>query len=118
MTVFEKIESQQKGREETTVWMVGEQLKDICREDPAYADIVLADLENKEMSIVHAEKKIKAYADNHRKGSSACVPPNVAEKIIREFYGIPERTKPALVLMPAVPKAENKPLALDLSSYF
>ena len=30
MTVFEKIEAQQKGLEDTAIWMVGEQLKDIC----------------------------------------------------------------------------------------
>lgn len=33
MTVFEKIEAQQKGYENTSAWMVGEQLKDIIRWD-------------------------------------------------------------------------------------
>lgn len=90
MTVFEKIEAQQKGMENTAVWMVGEQLKDICRADPHCAEIVAADLENKAMSLVEAEKKIKARADKtHRKGNCVCIPPNVAEGIIREFYGLP-----------------------------
>lgn len=93
MTVFEKIEAQQKGKENSAVWMVGEQLKDICRSDPHCAELVEQDLENASMSIVEAEKKIKAWADKQkRSGNCVCVPPNVAEKIIREFYGLPEAT--------------------------
>ena len=90
MSVFDKIAAQQKGRENTAPWMVGEQLKDICRREPKAAELVDRDLDVKEMSIVECEKKIKAYADSHKKGSCAVVPPNVAERIIREFYGIPE----------------------------
>lgn len=92
MTVFEKIEAKQKGKENTDIWMVGEQLKDICRADPACAAIVAEDLENKEMSIAAVAQKIQDYADDlHRKMKSnrICVPPNVAEGIIREFYGLP-----------------------------
>lgn len=89
MTVFEKIEAQQKGRENTAPWMVGEQLKDICRSDPKCAELVDQDLDNASMSIVEAEKKIKAWADKHKKNGCAVVPPNVADKIIREFYGLP-----------------------------
>ena len=40
------------------------------------------------MSIVECEKKIKAYADKHKKNNFACVTPQQAEKIICEFYGI------------------------------
>ena len=100
MTVFEMIEAQQKGLEMTAPWMVGEQLKDICSADPACAQIVEKDLENKEMSIVECEKKIKAYADDvakKNKKKSVGVAPHVAERIIREFYGLPgigEKTEP------------------------
>ena len=102
MNVFEKIEAQQKGKKNTAVWMVGEQLKDICRREPACADIVDADLENKDMSLANCEKQIKKWADGHKKGNCAVVPPNVAEGIIREFYGLPESgtkapSDPALV---------------------
>ena len=90
MSVFDKIAAQQKGKENTSPWMVGEQLKDICRREPKAAELVDRDLDLKEMSLVECEKKIKAYADSHKKGSCAVVPPNVAERIIREFYGIPE----------------------------
>lgn len=115
MNVYEKIEAQQKGRENTPVWMVGEQLKDICREDASFEQIVAEDLENDGMSIDKAEKQIKAYADKNRKGNCACVPPNVADKIIREFYGIPEKGKRQLVLI----KPEPAPAAeIDFSDYF
>ena len=106
MDVIGKIEAQQKGRENTGVWMVGEQLKDICRQDPSCADIVAADLENPEMSLEKAERKIKAKADELRQGmkeaTCVCVPPNVAENIIRKFYGLPAAgAKPVTPSSPA-----------------
>lgn len=118
MSVFEKIEAQQKGKEDTTVWMVGEQLKDICREDPSFAEIVLADLENESMSIDKCEKKIKAYADKHRKGNCACVPPNVADRIIREFYGLPGQAEKKPEPAPQTSTEAPMSMGLDLSSYF
>lgn len=91
MTVFEKIEAQQKGKENSAAWMVGEQLKDICRDDPHCAEIVDKDLDVPEMSIDKAERKIKEYADQQRRvNNCVCVPPNKAEEIIRKFYGLPE----------------------------
>ena len=92
MTVFEKIEEQQKGCENSPAWMVGQQLKEICYADPHCAEIVSQDLDNKDMSLVKAARKIKAHADEvHKKnkGNFVCIPPNVAEGIIREFYGLP-----------------------------
>lgn len=97
MTVFEKIEDQQKEKN-TPVWMVGEQLKEICTADPHCAELVSQDLENKDMSLEKAAGKIKAYADEllkKQKGNCVCVPPNVAERIIREFYGLPEASEPS-----------------------
>ena len=110
MNVFEKI-SKQQGLENTAVWMVGEQLKDICRREPACAKIVEEDLENKEMSLEKCEKKIREYADElHKKtkGKCVCVPPNVAESIIREFYGLPAAGETV-----TEPKAESGLLDLD-----
>ncbi len=99
--VIDEISRQQKGKENTAVFMVGEQLKDICRDNAEAAEIVLQDLENAEMSIDKCERKIKEYADGHKNGNSACVPPNVAEDIIRKFYGIGENatndSKPGIV---------------------
>lgn len=92
MTVYEKIADHQKGHENTDIWMVGQQLKDILRGDPALEEIVDKDMDVKEMSLDNAAKKIKAWADEQRKKtkcSCVCVPPDVAEGIIREFYGLP-----------------------------
>ena len=86
-TALIKIAAQQ-GEEATPVWMVGEQLKHICRDEPKSAELVAQDLDIPEMSLAHCEKQIKAYADSHRQGNFACVIPSVAERIIREFYGL------------------------------
>lgn len=117
MDVIAKIEAQQKGLENTGAWMVGEQLKDICRQDPNCADLVAADLENPDMSLEKAERQIKAKADELRRGmkgaSCVCVLPNIAEEIIRKFYGLPAAgAKPATPSTPA-PVADQGMLSLE-----
>ena len=110
MTVFEKIEAQQTGQEHSPAWMVGEQLKDICAADPHCADLVLQDLENREMSLQKAADKIKAFADElHKKQKSdcICVPPNEAERIIREFYGLPASSEPRISIVKKEPSPES-----------
>ena len=83
------IEEQQKGKENTAVFMVGEQLKDIAKRESGSIELLVRDLQMPEMNLVAAEKKIKEYADKNRKGASCfCVSPNVAEGILREFYGL------------------------------
>lgn len=87
--VIKKIEAQQAGLDEySTVYQVGQQLKDICRSCPEQADLLLKDLDNPKMSIAEAEKKIKEFADKHKKGNSSCCPPQMADKILRDFYGL------------------------------
>ena len=92
MNVFEKIEAQRKGKEYTDIWMAGQQLMDILRADPSLEDIVDKDLDVKGMDLAACANKIKAWADEKHKTVKArciCVPPDVAEGIIREFYGLP-----------------------------
>lgn len=83
-------EQQSKVQERSAQWMVAEQLMDICRHEPSSAELIAQDLENESMSIVEAEKRIKAFADKHKTGSFACVTPIEAENILREFYGLPK----------------------------
>ena len=110
MTVIEKIEAQQKNIQENTApWVVGEQLKEICRNEPTSAELLDKDLDVEGMSIVDAEKKIKAYADKHKTGTFAFVPTSVAEDILRGFYGLPGRG--------AKPEAEPAGKILDLSDF-
>ena len=81
MNVFEMITAQQKGKENTAVWMVGEQLKEICRNDRRCAEIVAQDLTKESMSIEEAEKQSHAWADKQKRiGNCVCVPPNKAEE--------------------------------------
>ena len=97
MTVFEKIEAQQaKAGDHTDAWMVGEQLKDICRAEPRSAELIDKDLDVKEMSIKAAAAKIKAFADKHKTGNFACVTPMEADRILREFYGLGKDPSPSL----------------------
>lgn len=85
------IEAQQsKVKDRSPQWMVGEQLKDICRREPRSAELLAQDLKVAGMSITAAEKKIKAYADSHKTGNFSCVTPMEADRILREFYGLPE----------------------------
>jgi len=92
MNVFEKIEAQQAKLKDTEpAWMVGMQLKDICRADPGCAEIVSQDLENPDMSLEKAANQIHTYANkNHGKACQFCVTPKVAEGILRSFYGLPD----------------------------
>lgn len=114
--VFKKIEAQQKGIEGTPAYFVGSHLKDILKRCPASChEIVLADLDIKEMSIVHCEKKIKEYADKHKKGNLGFVPPSVAEGIICKFYGI--EIDSAVAQDPIQPPTKEADSYIDLSDF-
>lgn len=82
-------DQQSKVKDRSPQWMVAEQLKDICRREPQSAELIAQDLENPAMSITEAEKKIKAFADGHKTGGFSCVTPAEADRILREFYGLP-----------------------------
>ena len=119
MTVFEKIEAQQKGHEGTVGWCVGQTLKEICAADPDCARIVAEDLENESMSIHECAKKNKANADRlhkEQKGDCVYVPPEDEERIIREFYGLPAAAPKLSVLRTEEPekKAEEIPAPFNL----
>lgn len=114
--INELISGLQKGLEGTPEYMVGQQLKDICK-DKACAKIVAEDLKNKSMGLKAAAGRIKAWADEQHKkkgGSCICVPPDVAEKILREIYGLPD----AMPEDQTEPAAEPAAPVLDLASFF
>ena len=92
--IIKKITEQQKAHKPTSaVFCVGEQLKDICANNKQAQELVLHDLDIKEMSIVECEKKIKSYADKHKEGNFAFVSPQIAHDIICDFYGIPKASQ-------------------------
>lgn len=84
------IEEQQKEKEGTDAFTVGEQLKDMAKSDPAIARILSEDLQRSGMGIQDAAKEIKKYADASRKGNFSFVSPKKAEEILRKFYGLPD----------------------------
>lgn len=89
------------------VWMVGEQLKDICRADSAAAELLLADLlHNPDMTLAAAERKIEERAKKNKVGSCGCVTPAEAEDILREFFGLG-----------APGRAANAPVVIDLADF-
>ena len=111
------IEAQQaKVKERSPQWVAGEQLKDICRTEPHSAELIAQDLENEAMSIVEAEKKIKAFADGHKTGNFSCVTPVEAEKVLREFYGLPAAGEP--VPAPASGPEPSGDKVLHLEDFF
>lgn len=108
-------EQQKAVRQRGPQWMVAEQLKDICRREPASAEILLQDLTVKEMSITAAEKKIKAFADKQKVGNFAGVTGAEAEEILREFYGLPQAGQEVSGEEPAVPKGDSG--LIDLTDF-
>lgn len=108
------IEAQQaKVKARSPQWMVGEQLKDICRCEPASAELIAQDLSNESMSITEAEKQIKSFADSHRSGSFACVIPAEADRILREFYGLPAAGAAPAAQMALTPQNSGRIDPLD-----
>ncbi|MDO5399154.1 MAG: hypothetical protein Q4G33_14650 [bacterium] len=116
MDVYEKIAAQQNGKENTPAYMVGEQLKDIIRGNADIEELVTQDLDVEEMSIEKCAAKIKAHADEkHKKlkGNCICVTPIEADKIIREFYGLPEAAaKEEKTVQPPAAPAKKKAVSL------
>lgn len=109
MGAIEKIRAQQAKLEEgTPAWAVGEQLAELCAAEPESERLVDTDLDNDGMSLIEAEKKIKAWADAHKKKDFAYVSPRKAEEILREFYGLAKRD----VATAAQPKQAGKTINL------
>lgn len=95
-SAIQKLQAQQsKVKDRSPQWTVAQQLIDICRAEPACAEIIALDLDRESMSIVEAEKQIKSYADKHRTGKFACVTPEESDRILRQFYGLPARSEHA-----------------------
>lgn len=106
------LEAQQaKVKDRSPQWMVAEQLKDICRQEPRSAELIAQDLQVEAMSITEAEKKIKACADSHKTGNFSCVTPMEADHILREFYGLPSLNE---VKAPSPPPAKKR---IDIADF-
>ena len=91
-TALAAIEAQQqKHKQGSAPWCVGEQLMDMLRAEPALAPLVEQDLAQPGMGLVECELKIRDFAGKHKDGNVGFCGPADAERIIREFYGLPPR---------------------------
>ena len=111
--------NQAKLKEGSMAYCVGEQLKGIVSVTPEAAELVAQDLENPKLGLEACEKKIAEYARQHREGSTGCCDPITADKIIREFYGIPAagRNWPQAPKQPEQEKP-HRDNAISLADFF
>lgn len=118
-TALNKIDEQQKKfKQGSAPWCVGEQLKDMLRENATGAGIVAMDIDQKGMGLEDCEKKIAAFAQAHRQGSVGFCGPADADHIIREFYGLPEAPVAPYTTSPAVSSAAPKRKIIRLADFF
>jgi len=76
--------------------MIGMQLIDMIKAEPAISQIVEEDLQNPEMSLTKCADAMRKHADeihSKSKGNCVCITPAEAEKVIRKFYGLPDQTE-------------------------
>lgn len=105
-TALDRIAAQQaKHRQGSAPWCVGEQLKDILRAKPEAADLVARDLDQTGMGLADCEKKIADFAQKNKQGNVGFCGPADADRIIREFYGLPERSETPSPTAPASTQA-------------
>ena len=99
---LDRITAQQaKHRQGSAPWCVGEQLKDILRAKPEAADLVARDLDQTGMGLADCEKKIADFAKKNKQGNVGFCGPADADRIIREFYGLPDRSETPSPIAPA-----------------
>lgn len=96
-------ELQSKYNEDQMQFAVAEQIKMIASENETNAQHIFNDIDDDKMSIAEVEKLIAAYARKH-KGN--CPPFPVADRIIREFFGLGTAQKPE-------PKADDGLINLE-----
>lgn len=112
--LYDLIAEQQKGHETEPRFMIGEQLKEIAEREPLSAELLERDLEIEEMNLEAAEKHFQEYADrNHGKAKAFCITPKVAERLLREFYGLPIHEENATEKK----EADSSAGYIDLSSF-
>lgn len=106
------VAEQQSGEENTPIFMIGEQLKEIAEGDDVITDLLIKDLQTDGMKLADAAKELQSYSDKNRKGAKVfCISPKVAEGILRKFYGLPDDST-------SDSSASAESSLLDLSSFF
>lgn len=111
-----KLIIEQQGEDvETNLYGIGEQLKDICKENPQNAELVAKDLEVKEMSLESLGKSFDKYAKARAKNGQSCISLLVADRLIREFYSLGQRQETSA---PIEPQSSPSDSIFDLQNLF
>ena len=92
------------------VWMCGEQLLEMIAKDENATKLVLDDLTHGGMSLEKCEKKIREFARGH----GGCCTGAEGEKIIREYFGLPEKKEAGM----QEPMDEPADDVIDLEAFF
>ena len=117
-TALNKIDEQQKKfKQGSAPWCVGEQLKDMLRENATGAGIVAMDIDQKGMGLADCEKKIAAFAQAHRQGSVGFCGPADSNRIIRAFSGLTEAPAVSHPTPPAASSAAPKRKTIRLADF-
>ena len=95
------IEEQRKGHENEPLWMVGQQLMDMAERETTVLELLKQDLTVSGMELKDAKGALDSYANKHHgKSRCFCISPMLAEKILREFYKLPDREEVEKVAEP------------------
>lgn len=117
MTVYEKIgELQAKLDPDSCAWEIGEQLKDICRRDPACEQILLEDLQSPDMGLTAADKMLYDWGRNGPIRDGRGISGRKAEELLRKFYGLPEGGAEVPAAVPEPDDSDS--LVLDLADFW
>ncbi len=92
------------------VWMCGEQLLEMIAQDEDATKLVLDDLTHGGMSLEKCEKKIREFARGH----GGCCTGAESEKIIREYFGLPDAQRAPEQEQPEKPADD----VIDLEAFF
>ena len=117
-TTLDRIAAQQATyKQGSAPWCVAEQLKDILRAQPEIAELVANDLDQTGMGLADCEKKIAAFANDHRQGSVGFCGPADSDRIIRAFYGLPEAPAVPCHTSPAGPSPAPRRKTIRLADF-
>lgn len=92
MMINKQLESAKEGSLEYGVGMV---LIEICKANPLADELVAQDLTIEAMSLKKCGEKLYEYAKKNKSGNCYGMIPQIADKLIKEFYGIHDKTTAA-----------------------
>lgn len=100
-------EYQKKHKEGSLEFGIAELLIEISEANPKAAEIIITDLEKKEMNLSAAAKRLEEYAKKNKSGNSYAMTNKKAMELLKEFYGLTELETSKEVVKKAEPDILN-----------